>query len=82
MLKRHYIFVAVPTPLCAPPTLGFGESLNNILYFLVNDSSTISLLFHLHIGGQTPAPFYLAPNLAVRYGFIRLGGVPSYLIRV
>ncbi len=55
---------------------------NNILYFLVNDSSMISPLFYLHIGGQTPAPFYLAPNLAVRYGFIRLGGVPSYLIRV
>jgi len=55
---------------------------NNILYFLVNDSRTISPLFYLHIGGQTPAPFYLAPNLAVRYGFIRLGGVPSYLIRV
>jgi hypothetical protein len=49
---------------------------------LVNDSSTISLLFYPHTGGQTPASFYLAPNLAVRYGFIHLGGVPSYLIRV
>jgi hypothetical protein len=58
------------------------ETLHNILYFLVNDSSMISPLFYLHIGGQTPASFYLAPNLAVRYGFIRLGGVPSYLIRV
>jgi len=42
----------------------------------------ISLLFYRHIGGQTPASFHLAPNLAVRYGIIRLGEVPSYLIRV
>ena len=54
---------------------------NNILYclsqWLRQNPSLAS-----HIGGQTPASFYLAPNLAVRYGFIRLGGVPSYLIRV
>ena len=49
---------------------------------LVNDSSTISLLFYLHIGGQTPASFRLAPNLAVRYGITSQWKVPSYLIRV
>ena len=35
-----------------------------------------------YIGGQTPASFFLAPNLAVRYGFTSLWKVPSYLIRV
>ena len=55
--------------------------LDSLIFLKVNSSGCISLLFS-HIGGQTPASFYLAPNLAVRYGLIRLSGVPSYRIRV
>jgi hypothetical protein len=43
---------------------------------------TTYILPQYHIGEQTPASFFLAPNLAVRYGFTPKEKVPSYFIRV
>jgi len=40
--------------------------LNNILYSL-RSIAPVEFLYFNYIGGQTPASFYLVPNLAVRY---------------
>jgi len=45
--------------------------LNNILYS-PRSIAPAKFLSVSHTGGQTPASLFLAPNLAVRYGFIRL----------
>ena len=54
-------------------------------YYILKVNSSGGNFFYswLAPSGQTPASFYLAPNLAVRFGIIPiLSGVPSYLIRV
>ncbi|MFC1919925.1 hypothetical protein ACFLWX_03960 [Chloroflexota bacterium] len=52
-------------------SLRFIVSGHNILYSPRSIAPT-NFLSVYHTGGQTPAPLFLAPNLAVRYGIIRL----------
>ena len=63
-----------------PPSLCFLTEQHTIL--IQSMTPTTYLLPQYHIGEQTPASFFLAPNLAVRYGFTPQEEVPSYLIRV
>ena len=58
------------------------KSFLDSLILLQSITPTTYILPQYHIGEQTPASFFLAPNLAVRYGFTPKEKVPSYFIRV
>jgi hypothetical protein len=71
--ERHVLLLP-GTSSCEIPKIlvDFQADYNTTYYILLIKGSGDITLSYLYIGGQIPASLFLAPNLAVRYGFIRL----------
>jgi len=57
------------TTIGSPTVWALATIAQHTIILKGNGSDRISFIY---TGGQTPASLFLAPNLAVRYGFIRL----------